>query len=676
MLHKDLQLKGNDVLPLAEALDLVSQVGSKLGVTSGQSTLMDLAIRSLPTIDFQDLNLVRLEDLYGFISNLQKAIQSGDHSFLWQKRGVWVNRVVDIVEFVESKEFMGQRGHVRPAIMSELIRFFAKPFVEGVLTGGIGIGKNYFADFALGYMIYLLSVYHNPQVEFDLAPGSSIVFIIQSLTERLAKKVVFDQFAERLRLSPYFTKHFPFNPDIKSELRFPKNIYLLPVGGNDTAAIGMNVFGGLIDELNFMAYTQDSKYVRASEEFYDQAERVYMSLRRRMKSRFIQKGSIPGRLMLVSSINHPDDFTSRKIKEAETDETIFIMNMSLWEALEGTDKLMTETFLVEVGNELKQSRIIESMEDAVDEDDVIKVPLDFKSDFERDVDMALREIGGIATASSHPFIPHRELIKLAQDEFVAANGERQLFNYESCILSKVVGDMDDPEWSNLVNQEYIDECILDPGTAFAVHIDVGISQDALGIAVGRIIGDKLMPAAKYWDEKANILREVKDIRLPFYQIDGILQVTPPPIGEIDLELARDLVVYLRSLLNIKWATMDSYQSTMMIQSFRKMRIRSGVLSVDQSLAPYAELKQSIKDKRIWFPPHTVAAREIREVEKNKKEKIDHPSKGSKDVSDAMAGVVYMLQRKEAVFGRPVQRQSRQQPADQQIRKIRVGASRR
>jgi len=150
MLHKDLQLKGNDVLPLAEALDLVSQVGSKLGVTSGQSTLMDLAIRSLPTIDFQDLNLVRLEDLYGFISNLQKAIQSGDHSFLWQKRGVWVNRVVDIVEFVESKEFMGQRGHVRPAIMSELIRFFAKPFVEGVLTGGIGIGKNYFADFALG----------------------------------------------------------------------------------------------------------------------------------------------------------------------------------------------------------------------------------------------------------------------------------------------------------------------------------------------------------------------------------------------------------------------------------------------------------------------------------------------------------------------------------------------
>jgi hypothetical protein len=676
MLHKDLHLQGNDVLTLDAALDMVSQVASELGVTNGQHALLDITVRSLPIIDLDGGQLVRLEDLFGFVSNLQKAIQSGDHSFLWQKRGVWVNHVADIVEFVESKEFMGQRGHVRPAIMSELVRFFEKPFIEGVLTGGIGIGKNFFADFALSYMIYLLSIYHNPQVEFDLAPGSSIVFIIQSITERLAKKVVFDQFSERLRLSPYFTKHFPFNPDVKSELRFPKNIYLLPVGGNDTAAIGMNVFGGVIDELNFMTYTQDSKYVRANEEFYDQAERVYMSLRRRMKSRFIQKGSIPGRLMLVSSINHPDDFTSRKIKEAETDDTIFIMNMSLWEALAGTDKLMEETFMVEVGNELKQSRIINSIDEAVDEQDVIHVPMDFKSDFERDVDMALREIGGIATSSSHPFIPHRELIKFAQDEFTAANGEHQLFRHDSCVLSKVVGDPDDPEWDNLVNREYIEECILDPSVIFAVHIDVGVSQDALGICVGRIIGDKLMPAAKFWDEKADVLREVKDIRMPFYQLDGLLQVTPPPVGEIDLELARDLVVYLRSLLNVKWTTMDSYQSTMMIQSFRKMRIRSGVLSVDTSLAPYAELKQAIKDSRVWFPPHTVASRELREVEKTKKEKIDHPAKGSKDVSDAMAGVVYMLQRKEAVFGRPVGRVPRQTQADQQVRKIRVGASRR
>ena len=95
----------------------------------------------------------------------------------------------------------------------------------------IGVGKTYMADMAMAYMLYRLSCYHNPQLEYDLAPGSSIVFIQQSITQNLAKKVVFDQFSGRLKNSPYFMKHFHFDPKVKSELRFPKNIYVLPVGG-------------------------------------------------------------------------------------------------------------------------------------------------------------------------------------------------------------------------------------------------------------------------------------------------------------------------------------------------------------------------------------------------------------------------------------------------------------
>ena len=48
---------------------------------------------------------------------------------------------------------------------------------------------------------------------------------------------------------------------------------------------------------------------------------------------------------------------------------------------------------------------------------------------------------------------------------------------------------------------------------------------------------------------------------------------------------------------------------------------------------------------------------------------------SKDVSDAVAGVVYMLQKKEASYGRPPRR-SRRESVEPSIRKVRFGTGRR
>jgi len=641
-------------VPLNAAMDAVVMSAEEAGLKGRSAEVVKTLLEFCVPVPGKDGPVISLMDLHGFMSNLQKAIQTQDHSFLFEKRGLKVGRVVDVQEFTESPEYMGQRGHVRPAIMSELRRLFDEPnYIEAVLTGAIGIGKNYFADMAMAYMLYLLSVYVNPQVEFDLAPGSSIVFIMQSMSLALAKKVAFGQFADRLRVSPYFHKFFPFDTNFVSELRFPNNITVYPAGGSDTAAIGMNVFGGVIDEMNFMARTRDSQFVKFThEQEYDQAERLYTTLIRRMQSRFMQHGRLPGKLIMISSVNYPGDFTDRKMEEAREEikkhgkTTIFVMKLSAWESLP-KDRFSGETFLVEVGNELKMSRMIDSMPDAVDEEDVIEVPIEYKSVFERDLPAALRDIAGVATGSTHPFIPYRHLINQAQLNFGEVMNGRQLFKQESCILSRIVGDPYDPEWEHLIDLDYVEDFVLNREQVFAAHIDVGITQDALGIAIGRIIGDKLLPSAKYYDERSQAFIEVKDMRAPIYQIDGLLQVTPPPSGEIDLELARDLILFLRSLFNLQWVSLDSYQSVMLIQSFRKMRIRSGVLSVDVDMTPYAELKQAIKDERLLFPPHIVAARELREIEKNPtKNKIDHPQGGSKDVADAMAGCVYILNRKE------------------------------
>ena len=544
----------------------------------------------------------------------------------------------------------------------------------------IGVGKTYMADMAMAYMLYRLSCYHNPQLEYDLAPGSSIVFIQQSITQNLAKKVVFDQFSGRLKNSPYFMKHFHFDPKVKSELRFPKNIYVLPVGGSDTSAIGMNVFGGQIEELNFMARTKDSIHTRFSgEEEYDQAERLYRTLIRRMKSRFMQKGKVPGKLLLVSSTNYPGDFTGRKIEEAEKDKTIFVMNYSQWEALP-EDRFTGEKFLVEVGNDVKQSRVLKSREEAVDDEDVIDVPIEYKTEFERDIDGALRDLAGVSSSTKHPFIPCRELIVSAYEEFDKVTGGRQLFHFggRNFVLSNVI-DQESPDWDLVINEEYLDECIMDPKIVFSAHIDVGVSEDAAGVAVGHITGYKLMPSSKYFNTRTNEFVEVKDMRAPIYQIDGVLRISSPPNGEVDMALLRDLILDLRGRLNLKWVTLDSYQSTMLIQSFRRSKIKSGVLSVDKSMDPYMEVKQAIKDERLLIPHHEVLLRELRELER-KDTKINHVPHGSKDCSDAVAGVVHILRRKEAdnTVNRSSRRRSRRETNERSpnVRRIRIGGMRR
>ena len=101
------------------------------------------------------------------------------------------------------------KGRIRPVVMDGLVETFASPrsddYLEIVLCGSSGWGKTYFSCIAIGYMLYKLLCYHCPQVEFGLAPGTSIVLIQQNKTYNLARKVVFDQFAEIIRDSPFFS---------------------------------------------------------------------------------------------------------------------------------------------------------------------------------------------------------------------------------------------------------------------------------------------------------------------------------------------------------------------------------------------------------------------------------------------------------------------------------------
>ena len=227
---------------------------------------------------------------------------------------------VDVQTFVESPYFLNRRGTLYPAVMEELRELNSGKYVEAVLTGAIGTGKSTIALFTTAYQLYVLSCLKDPHGLFNLDPSSEIVFAFQSLTKDLAESIDYERFRAMLTDSPYFNQHFPFNKKIKSEMVFPNRIVVRPLSGDVNAAIGSNIFGAILDEMNFMARVEQSKSA-VDGGLFDQAVEMYNSIVRRRKSRFMAAGGrLPGMVCLVSSKRYPGEFTERKQAEAREEQ--------------------------------------------------------------------------------------------------------------------------------------------------------------------------------------------------------------------------------------------------------------------------------------------------------------------------------------------------------------------
>lgn len=103
------------------------------------------------------------------------------------------------------------------------------------------------ASIVLPYLAHWTLCLKDPQAFFDLLPGSRIAFMQMSTSEKQALEVVFGDIKARIKHSPWFQKH-PFDPAFKNQLRFEKDIWIIPGDSSDLTFEGYNILGGIIDE--------------------------------------------------------------------------------------------------------------------------------------------------------------------------------------------------------------------------------------------------------------------------------------------------------------------------------------------------------------------------------------------------------------------------------------------
>jgi len=548
---------------------------------------------------------------------------------------------VDIETFVRDPYYLGKTCDVLfPKLLKDLEELFSGGYREAIMTGAIGTGKTFFASIAVCRVLYELSCMRDPHRSFGIGQGTNISFVALSVSEPLAIKVVFENIANKIEASQYFKDHFECKPT-KKELLFPGNIWVAARAATDSAVLGLNIFGAIVDESNFLAPMR-KKNAPNKADVEDRAEFLYSQLLRRMKSRFQRHGKLPGMMIIVSSKKTHEDFTAKRIRQSKDDPTVFVRDYAVWHVKEGV--FSDKKFHVLVGNDTTPSKILGPEEvDIVqakiqDGMVIVEVPVDFRRDFEEDLDGAIRDIAGVATVSISPFIQQRDRILNCIDE-----SRDHPFSVEEWVQTEGGGI----NWTKLAHQVEIRDGAEKgvtwqpkhhPGLSRHIHIDPSLNTDSTGIAVGCVLGYK------------QIRRRNKETQeeyvepAPIIWVDFLLKVNPPIGGEIDHGMIRGIVYqFQKHGFHIGLITMDQFNSAASLQKFASKGMTAERMSVDKPMDAYDTLKSAIYEERVYFYKYEPLLRELRALQKdNIKNKVDHPRGKTKDVSDALAGIVYTL----------------------------------
>lgn len=564
---------------------------------------------------------------------------------------------VGLREFVEDEHYLGKimEGDIFPKIVDDLEELFEGDYTDVILSGSIAWGKTRFMEIAVAYDLYKATCLKDPARAYGMMRGSNLTFVNVSVDKTQATKVFFQDFYCLLSESPYFQKEFPFDRRVKSEIRFLKNnIRCYPVAASEQAALGVGVFCACIDEANFMDIVERSKRTTPGmQNLYDQAEAVYRKLSARMRGRMSVRGRLPGHIYIASSARYPGDFTERLEKQAREEAEkgehyTFVRHYAQWDTWP-PEKFTKENFQVEVGDLTRRTRVLTGEETNVNPINVITVPMTFKRDFDRDPDLAVRDVGGKSVLSIRPFISRRELIQRMFELGEQAGLKHPFTKFDVTLQQK------DPAMERLLpeNLHWIEqpklnqygrptlgkdgqpvkERVLFPAL-YQVHIDLSKTGDASGLVIAHNTGARKV---QRFDSKK--LQNVEELK-PVIRVDLALRIIAPPHGEIDIPRIRAILYELNRRYGMQFGmiTFDTWGSQESVKSMKDEGFNADILSVDDDTTPYETLRTAIYDERVLCYHVPVLERELIQLERGPK-KIDHPPRGSKDIADGLAGAV-------------------------------------
>ena len=549
----------------------------------------------------------------------------------------------DISTFLHDKKYLGnalydQEGRFTlfPYWEEKLKEVFPDRFTTAyntiVLTGAIGLGKSTVAVICLLYMLHRLLCLKDPYLYYGLQPIDKISISLMNITLENAKGVALDKMNQMILSSEWFLSHGQMSG--VSNLMFvpDKHIELITASSNNQV-IGRAIFCNFTDEVNFGLTSDVEKLKKKQKQLISQIDA-------RMKSRFMRERAfgtyLPTLNIIASSKNSEQSFLEDYIETKKKNEskTTLIVDEPQW--VVDSRKDSPEKFYVAIGNRFLANELLplNPPKDLIDEYrakgyTMLAVPIGYRENFEDNIDGALTDIAGIATAASLKYISG-----VRWNEIKTARYENP-FTKE--IIEVGTAKDDNLQYYNFFDLSKVsDEMRAKP---LYVHLDMSRKGDKTGIAGVYVLGKK--PKIEGEDSS----REM------FYRVAFNVSVKAPKGYEISFDKNRIFIRWLREQgFNLASISSDTFQAAQIQQQLISDGFDVKTISVDRldpqtkQCLPYAYLKSAIYDRRLEvYKDCDFLTEEVLGLERESDGHINHPDNGatgSKDAIDAVCGALF------------------------------------
>jgi len=168
-----------------------------------------------------------------------------------------------------------------------------------------------------------------------------------------------------------------------------------------------------------------------------------------------------------------------------------------------------------------------------------------------------------------------------------------------------------------------------------IHVDLALKRDRAALTMSHCAGFK--------EVKTSMGIE----NLPIINVDLVYSWEASVGAEINFASIRQMIVDLCRKFDVALVTFDRWQSIEMIQSLRSQGINSDFHSVKKT--DYDTLMSCIYDTRLrGYWNELLVEEELLKLKLFGNNKIDHPTTGSKDLADSLAGSVFTCMQNVAI----------------------------
>ena len=462
---------------------------------------------------------------------------------------------------------------------------------EVILQLGKGSGKDHTSTIGCAYLVYKLMCLKDPAKYFGKPPGDSIDIINIAINAQQAKNVFFKNFKQKIDRSPWFAGKYHSKIDA---VEFDKTITVYSGHSERESHEGLNLILAILDEIS--GFSQEST---SGNEKAKTGDNIYKAFRASVDSRFPDYGKV----ILLSFPRYPGDFISKRYdevvaeKEVEVKKHKFIINPEL------PEDLPENTFEIE----WNEDHIISYKYPGVY---AIKRPTweanptrtidDFKIAFMTDYADAMQRFACMPSFMSDAFFKQKEKLEKAM-----------------CL-------------HNPIDSFKRVEPVFQPqdDVRYFLHADLAQKHDKCAIAIAHV--DKWVQVRTF-----NDYTQIH----PFVIVDAVVWWEPKKEGPVDLSEVKEWIIsFRRQGFRIGMVTFDRWQSFDIQQELKSVGIKADTLSVGKK--HYEDLAMLIYEERVMMPHIDLLLEEMSELRIVSDKKVDHPRKGSKDLSDAVTGAVY------------------------------------